>query len=445
MADRASENHLRTKLTEAAQGGDRAAFNTLASHYRPLLFALAFLRTSHTEEAEDLVQEILLKAWEKLPTLHSPALFLPWLKTITANACTSWHRRSQFLPKLLDTEAASHLTSDRGRPLEQLLQREQQRELHDALLMLPEANRISLLMHVWGGSSYEDIAASVGVPATTVEGRIYRARRQLERLLRDAPAATSKRPIGEKTMSQEAFLPLIARADRAQPPALALFTRRFSIMIDAGVSIMRSLDSLTEAPLPYGPAAQGIMARVENGATLSEAMSDRPDLFSEPYIMMIRAGELGKILDETLRRMVKVMTKEWQLACRCPVGEEPLLLLHPAGTPYPEDWSKMSEYQRTVTLALFFETFGMLLQSGVPILRTMETLTSLLPAAQRAGWAQVRQAVAEGKPMYSAMEAMGIFPRLVLAMTRAGEASGSLDTICYRLSEAFEDDLDYKQ
>ncbi len=445
MADRASENHLRTRLTEQAQGGDRAAFNTLASHYRPLLFALAFLRTSHTEEAEDLVQEILLKAWEKLPTLHSPVLFLPWLKTITANACTSWHRRSRFLPKLLEEEAASGLTSDRGRPLEQLLLREQQRELHDALLMLPKANRVALLMHVLGGSSYEDIAASVGVPATTVEGRIYRARRQLERLLRDAPIATTQRLTGETFMSKEKSLPRIARADQAQPPALALFTRHFSIMIDAGVSIMRALDALTEAPLPYGPAAQGIMARVENGAMPSEAMSDRPDLFSEPYIMMIRAGEMGEILDETLRRMVKVMTKEWQLARRCPAGEEPLLLLHPAGTPHPKDWGKMSEYQHTVTLALFFETFGMLLQSGVPILRTMETLTSLLPAAQRAGWAQVRQAVAEGKPMFSAMEAMGIFPRFVLAMVRVGEVSGSLDTIFPRLSEAFEDDLDYRE
>lgn len=445
MTDRVSENRLRTKLTEDAQGGDRAAFNALASHHRPLLFALAFLRTSHTEEAEDLVQEILLKAWEKLPTLHSPALFLPWLKAITANACTSWHRRSRFLPKLLDAEAASGLTSDRGRPLEQLLLREQQRELHDVLLMLPEANRVALLMHVWGGSSYDDIAASVGVPATTVEGRIYRARRQLERLLREAPPAISKRPTGEKLMSKETPLPQAPRFDPAQPPALAVFTRRFSIMIDAGVSIMRALDALTEAPAPYGPAAQGIMMRVENGAMPSEAMSDHPDLFSEPYIMMIRAGELGEILDETLRRMVKVMTKEWQLARRCPAGEEPLLLLHPAGTPYPEDWSKMSEYQRTVTLALFFETFGMLLQSGVPILRTMETLTSLLPAAQKAGWAQVRQAVAEGRPMYSAMEAMGIFPRFVLAMTRVGEVSGSLDIIFPRLSEAFEDDLDYRQ
>lgn len=447
------------RLAECAQGGDRAAFNELARHHRPLLFALAFLRTSHREEAEDLVQEVLLRAWQSLPTLQDPRLFLPWLKAIAANAYTSWHRRARSVPAALGAEATATLIADKGRPLELLLQRERQRELHQALLALPEANRVALLMYAWGGASYEDIAAAAGVPATTVEGRIYRARRQLGRLLRDATTdqpGDTRRPRAERghTVSRtrgETMTPTqphtdqthAASPDHAQPPALALFTRRLSSMIDAGISITRALDVLTEAPPPYGQEAREIAVKVEAGATLSEAMSDRPDLFSAPYVLMVRAGEVGGILEETLQRMVKVMTKEWQLARRRPSAEEPLLLLHPTGTPYPQDWAGLSPYQRTVTLVLFFETFAMLLQSGVPILRTMDTLTPLLPPTQRAGWAQVRQLVTEGEPMISGMERMGIFPRFALAMTSVGEVAGTLHTIFYRLSEAFEDDLNY--
>lgn len=446
------------KLAADAQAGNRAAFNRLAAYYRPLLFALAFLRTSHREEAEDLVQEVLLKAWERLPSLNDLSLFLPWLKAITANACTTWYRRSRPVPLPLHEEGVAGLIADKGRPLELLLQREQQRDLQQALLTIPEANRIALLMHVWGDASYEDIAASTGVPATTVEGRIYRARRQLDRLLRDIQTGSSREmhrnyPKGTvskrqgKTMIKSEIpistLPHMTAADQAQPPALALFTRRLSLMVDAGISLVRTLDVLAEAGPPYGQAAREIGQKVQEGATLSEAMSERPDLFSSPYILMIRAGEVGGILEETLQRMVKVVTKEWQMARRCPSQEVPLLLLHPAGTPYPNDLLQLSVYQRTVTLALFFETFGMLLQSGVPILQVIETLSSLLPPAQQAGWAQVREAVKAGKPMRLEMERMGVFPCFALEMTHIGEVAGSLDTMFYRLSEAFEDDLDY--
>ena len=459
MADKLPENNSAgqwTKLAKHAKDGDKAAFNQLALHYRPLLFALAFLRTSHREEAEDLVQEVLFRAWEKLPNLDDFNFFLPWLKAINANACMSWHRRSRSAPLPLSEESASELIAAHGLPLELLMQREQQRELQQALLTLPEANRIALLMHAWGDSSYDDIAAATGVPATTIEGRIYRARRQLERLLRDTQTVISSETHrkdthrtesqGEtmkKAESQTATPPDTAHPNPAQPPALALFTRRFSAMVDAGISLVRALDVLAEAPPPYGQAADEIGQKVQEGATLSAAMSERPDLFSAPYVLMIRAGEVGEILEETLQRMVKVMTKEWQLARRCPSSEEPLLLLHPTGTPYPDDFLKMSLYQRTVTLALFFETFGMLLQSGVPILQTTSTLASLLPPAQQKGWAQVREAVKEGKPMRLEMERMNIFPRFALEIVTVGEVAGTLDTLFYRLSEAFEDDLDY--
>src|SRR4051794_2123989 len=90
-------------LVRQAQAGDARAFDRLARHYRGSLLAHAFMRTGDMEAAEDLVQEVLTRAWEKLPALQEPGAFVPWLRAIVANACRSWYRRTPR-PISLDEE-----------------------------------------------------------------------------------------------------------------------------------------------------------------------------------------------------------------------------------------------------------------------------------------------------------------------------------------------------
>ncbi|MCW3097860.1 MAG: Type secretory pathway, component PulF [Chthonomonadaceae bacterium] len=174
-------------------------------------------------------------------------------------------------------------------------------------------------------------------------------------------------------------------------------------------------------------------------------MSERPDLFPPVYVGMIRAGEVGGILDETVQRLKKVLAREWTLANRHPAQEAPLFLLLPAGKSLPEKWEAMSGYQQTVTLSLFLDTFGTLLQSGVPIVQAMQTVAYLLPTASQEGWTKTIHCVyPTGDLFCPEMKRMGIFPDFAVEMTRIGEESGTLNSIFHRLAETFEDDLEYQ-
>ena len=168
-----------------AQSGDEAAFERLATHFRAAVTAVTFTRVRGREDAEDLTQEVLVMAREKLGDLRDPEAFPGWLRTIALNVCRTWNRRPRIWPDSLDAEEWSlSLRDPSPGPLEALLARERQRDWRRALRMLPETNRIALLMHVWGGYPYEEIAAFAGVSVGTVAGRIHRAKSQLRRVLR---------------------------------------------------------------------------------------------------------------------------------------------------------------------------------------------------------------------------------------------------------------------
>jgi type IV pilus assembly protein PilC len=86
---------------------------------------------------------------------------------------------------------------------------------------------------------------------------------------------------------------------------LVIFTRQLSTMIGAGVPLARSLSALqAEAPNPYmREVLAGITKDIESGTALGDAFAKWPDVFSEVYVNMVRAGEEGGILDEILKRL----------------------------------------------------------------------------------------------------------------------------------------------
>src|SRR5439155_24656280 len=81
------ETPTQTALVLAAQAGDRMAFETLVESYRRELLVHCYRMLGSLHDAEDLVQETLLRAWEKRATLTSPESYRAWLYRIATNLC----------------------------------------------------------------------------------------------------------------------------------------------------------------------------------------------------------------------------------------------------------------------------------------------------------------------------------------------------------------------
>ncbi|MDH7482574.1 MAG: type II secretion system F family protein [Armatimonadota bacterium] len=96
---------------------------------------------------------------------------------------------------------------------------------------------------------------------------------------------------------------------------LAIFCRQFSTMIDAGVSLVRCLSVLAEQT--QSPKLRRIIAdieaQVQGGETLSKAMSKYPNVFSNLFIGLVRAGEVGGALEESLQRLSTFLEKDLEL------------------------------------------------------------------------------------------------------------------------------------
>lgn len=96
---------------------------------------------------------------------------------------------------------------------------------------------------------------------------------------------------------------------------LSIFCRQFSTMIDAGVSLVRALDVLGEQT--QNPKLKRIIreiqAEVESGQTLSRSMQRYPRVFNNLFIGLVRAGEVGGVLEEALQRLSHFLEKDMEL------------------------------------------------------------------------------------------------------------------------------------
>jgi len=163
-------------LVTAARAGDRAAFASLIARDRDLVYTYAYARLGNREEAEDAAQETFVHAYLSLGRLRESRAWHAWLMQIARNACSDSLRRQH----VRRTEPIDPTWSDgTPSPEAQLLVNEQRRQLRTAVEALPEKYRVPVLLRFAAGRTRREIAAALGVPESTIMGRIARAVRLL--------------------------------------------------------------------------------------------------------------------------------------------------------------------------------------------------------------------------------------------------------------------------
>jgi len=181
-------------LVERAQQGDLSAFDQLVLRHQDVVFAVALRMLGNADEAQDIAQDVFVRAFRALGTFRREAKLSTWLISITMNLCRNrrrwWARRRAVIAASLDDPiepgaepAAAQVADPSPGPAERAQHRELQRQLVNALQMLEEPFRSVIVLRDIEGYSYEEIAQMLRCQVGTVKSRISRARLQLRALL----------------------------------------------------------------------------------------------------------------------------------------------------------------------------------------------------------------------------------------------------------------------
>lgn len=303
---------------------------------------------------------------------------------------------------------------------------------------------------------------------------------------------------------------------KAKLTALVVFSRQFATMVDAGLSVMKAIDILASQTkdLPLRHALEQVKRDVQEGGSLADSLAKHPGCFSRLYVNMIRAAELGGILDTILDRLAGFLEKEQEIRQKVKASlTYPVIVLGFAvamlnamfffvlptfksifdemGVPMPPMTAVLfgisdimrsfwyiflgvpiaavfafRRYQRTpqgartvdwikikvpifgdlilkLAIARFARTFGTLLASGVPIMRTMEIIGETAGNVLVSDAVQKTRAdIRDGKRLSRPLQASGLFPPMVTHMIDVGEETGRLSEMLVKVADFYESEVD---
>jgi RNA polymerase sigma-70 factor (ECF subfamily) len=171
-----------TALVDAAKAGDQRAFEALVGRYRKRIYALALHITGRAAEADDIAQDVFLKAFRALPEFEGRSQFFTWVYRMTVNRSLNVRRdrarrgEDELDDPRLELAVAVDARSNPGREAEL---RQTYARLLRALDALPPDMRTTVILVSLQGMSHGEVAIVHGVTEGTIAWRMHEARRRL--------------------------------------------------------------------------------------------------------------------------------------------------------------------------------------------------------------------------------------------------------------------------
>lgn len=179
------------RLIQRAQARDEAAFEQIMRLHADKLYNYLLRMVGNSADAEDLLQEVFVRAYQGLPSFDGRASLSTWLYRIATNLCIDYQRRrarrvsTVSFPTYEDDEGETvewEFADPRApNPMEAVMHKELQQVVEHAIQQLSPKLRTVLLLYDVEGLSYEEIARVLQIPIGTVKSRLNHARTQLQR------------------------------------------------------------------------------------------------------------------------------------------------------------------------------------------------------------------------------------------------------------------------
>lgn len=171
-------------MVEASRNGSHEAYRLLVGHYQDRIFRFCLGWVGNTQDAEEICQDTFVSAFSALPRYRSSGQFSSWLYRIARNNCHDHHRsrrhRNSVKNRPLETLDADMMVSLDPQPDDCALNREELERLESGIARLPVNLRDVVVLCAVEGMSYAECASILRCSVRAVEGRLYRARTELE-------------------------------------------------------------------------------------------------------------------------------------------------------------------------------------------------------------------------------------------------------------------------
>jgi len=179
-----------SQVVKLAQQGDTEAFSILVRNYQNRVFGLAVNIVYNHETADDLAQEIFMKAYQALPRFRAESEFGTWLYQIALNHIRDYLRKHKKEKNALPLDEIPE-PSGEEREISLELAENQEEERRKRLITekmeeMPEKYRLILSLRDIQGLSYDEISRMLKLTPGTVDSRLHRARRLLRKKLAQA-------------------------------------------------------------------------------------------------------------------------------------------------------------------------------------------------------------------------------------------------------------------
>jgi len=180
-------------LIEQSKAGDIDSFEQLIAAHQKKAFNIAYRILGNLEDANDVTQEALIKAYRGIINFNGKSSFSTWLYTIVNNACIDFIRKNRktnvtYLDREYETEEGSYkvqVYSNEESPEELFEKKEVQKLVHESINRLSYEHRRIIVLRDIQQFSYQEIAQILNCSEGTVKSRINRARSNLKMLIKE--------------------------------------------------------------------------------------------------------------------------------------------------------------------------------------------------------------------------------------------------------------------